>query len=332
MTDSNRSSIQRVKWRVIAASLAAQALWLSPSSAAAENYPTRPVRFIVPSLPGGGADIVARALSLKVAEQFGQQVVVDNRAGATGTIALELAASAMPDGHTIVFLNGSATAGSTLQRTAQVALTRLTPVTQLTEQPFIMLVSNSLPVKTPAQLIAYAKERPGVLAYGSNGVGGMQHLAWALFQQRTGIDMLHVPYKSGAQILTDLGAGQIQVGFTNPIAARSHINAGRLRGIGVTTLKRVQSLPELPAVAETVPGYQATNWYGVAAPPALPTAITRVLHQAFSAALNSPDVRKWLEREGSEVRASSSTEFGIKVAAEAKRWGDVVARSRIDLY
>ncbi|MEI7682347.1 MAG: tripartite tricarboxylate transporter substrate binding protein [Betaproteobacteria bacterium] len=293
------------------------------------NYPVKTVRFIVPSVAGGGSDIVARAVAAKLAADLGQQIVVDNRAGGTGVIALELTANAAPDGHTILLLNGTSVVGSTLQRSSHYDVQKFTPIIQLTEQPFIVLVSNQLPVKNPAELIALAKSKPGSLAYGSNGAGSMQHLAVALLMQRTGIDMLHVPYKGGAQVLGDLGSGQIQVGFTNPLAARPHISAGRLRGIAVTTAKRIPYLSELPAVAETVPGYQVSNWYGVAGPPGMPESIVRILHKALAGALAAPDVRDWLEKEGSVVGGGTAKDFGVRVASEIRRWSELVSRVAI---
>lgn len=302
---------------------------LAASAISAPTYPMKTVRFIVPSVAGGGSDIVARAIAAKLASDFGHQIVVDNRAGGTGAIALELIANAAPDGHTILLLNGTSVAGSTLVKSAHYDVTKFTPIIQLTEQPFIVLVANNVPAKTPAELIALAKAKPGGLVYGSNGAGGMQHLAVALFMQRTGIDMLHVPYKGGAQVLGDLGSGQIQVGFTNPLAARPHINAGRLRGIAVTTARRIAYMPELPAVAEAVPGYQVSNWYGVAGPPGLPEHLVRVLNKAFSNALAATDVRDWLEKEGSVVGSGTAKEFGNLITAEIKRWSELVSRVAI---
>ena len=303
------------------------ALSAVPASAIpAPNYPVKTVRFIVPSVAGGGADIVARAVAAKLASDLGQQIVVDNRAGGTGVIALELTANAAPDGHTILLLNGSTVVGSTLQKSLHYDVLKFTPIMQLTEQPFIVLVANNVPAKTPAELIALAKAKPGSLAYGSNGTGGMQHLAVALLLQRTGIDMLHVPYKGGAQVLGDLASGQIQVGFTNPLAARPHISAGRLRGIAVTTAKRIQYLPDLPAVAETVPGYHVSNWYGVAGPPGMPEHLVRILHRALSSALAAPDVRDWLEKEGSVVGGGTAKDFGARMASEIRRWSELVSK------
>jgi tripartite-type tricarboxylate transporter receptor subunit TctC len=298
----------------------------------AQDFPTKPIRFIVPTSPGGGADTVGRALAQKLTTAFDQQVVVDNRSGGTGRIALELTAAAPPDGYTILFLNGTSTAGSTLHQDRKYDLAKFTPVTQLTEQPFIVLVANNVPVRTPKELIALARAKPGSLAYGSNGTGGMQHLAGILLSQSAGIEMLHVPYKGGAQVLADLSSSQIQVGFTNPLAARSFISAGRLRGIAVTTAKRSKALPDLPAMSEVVPGYQVSNWYGVAAPPAVPNSILRILHKTVTTALKSPDIQDWLEKEGSEVYGSSPEEFGTRITAEVKRWGVVLAKAGISNY
>lgn len=303
-----------------------------PGSVPAQNYPTKPIRFIVPTSPGGGADTVGRALAQKLTAVFDQQVVVDNRSGGTGRIALELTAAAPPDGYTILFLNGTSTAGSTLHQDRKYDLAKFTPVTQLTEQPFIVLVANNVPVRTPKELITLARTKPGSLAYGSNGTGGMQHLAGILLSQSAGIEMLHVPYKGGAHVLADLSSSQIQVGFTNPLAARSFISAGRLRGIAVTTARRSKALPDLPAVSEVVQGYQVSNWYGVAAPPAVPTPLLRTLHKAVTAALKSPDIQDWLEKEGSEVYGSSPEEFGVRIASEVRRWGVVLAKAGISNY
>jgi tripartite-type tricarboxylate transporter receptor subunit TctC len=194
----------------------------------------------------------------------------------------------------------------------------------VTEQPYVVLVPNALPVKSIPELIALAKSKPGALNYGSSGTGGMQHLAGTLLSQKAGISMVHIPFKGGGQVIVDLVAGQIQLAFLNPLGARPHISAGRVRGIAVTTRKRAQAFPNLPAIAETLPGFHVSNWYGLVAPARTPPQVIHFLHQNVVAILADADLRDRLEKEGSELLGSAPKEFGAHIINEVQMWGKVI--------
>lgn len=293
--------------------------------AAAQQYPNRPVRMLVPFVAGGGTDLVARAVAQKLSERTGQQFVVDNRPGAGGRIAMETTKFAAPDGYTITMISGTTTASSNLQKNLPYNFaTDFAPISQVTEQPYVVLVPNALPVKSIPELIALAKSKPGTLNYGSSGTGGMQHLSGTLLSQRAGISMVHIPFKGGGQVIVDLVAAQIQLAFLNPLGARPHITAGRVRGIAVTTRKRAQAFPNLPAIAETLPGFHVSNWYGLVAPARTPPATVNFLYQQVVAIIKDPEVRDRLEKEGSELLGSTPKEFGAHIISEVQMWGKVI--------
>jgi len=193
----------------------------------------------------------------------------------------------------------------------------------------VVLVPNALPVKSIPELIALAKAKPGTLNYGSSGTGGMQHLAGTLLSQKAGISMVHVPFKGGGQVIVDLVAAQIQLAFLNPLGARPHITAGRVRGIAVTTRKRAQAFPNLPAIAETLPGFHVSNWYGLVAPARTPQPVIQFLNKSVVSVLTDADLRDRLEKEGSEVLGSTSKEFGVHIVNEVQMWGKVIREAGI---
>lgn len=298
--------------------------WAEPAISA-ETYPNKPVRMLVPFVAGGGTDLVARAVAQKLSERSGQQFVVDNRPGAGGRIAMETTKFAAPDGYTITMISGTTTASSNLQKNLPYDFaTDFAPISQVTEQPYVVLVPNALPVKSIPELIALAKSKPGTLNYGSSGTGGMQHLSGTLLSQRAGISMVHIPFKGGGQVIVDLVAAQIQLAFLNPLGARPHITAGRVRGIAVTTRKRAQAFPNLPAIAETLPGFHVSNWYGLVAPARTPPATVNFLYQQVVAIIKDPEVRDRLEKEGSELLGSTPKEFGAHIVNEVQMWGKVI--------
>lgn len=310
---------------------------LPPAAAAAQaparlpgGYPDKPVRMLVPFVAGGGTDLVARGVAQKLTERIGQQVVVDNRPGAGGRIAMETTKSAIADGYTITMISGTTTASSNLHKDLPYDFGRdFAPITQVTEQPYVVLVPNALPVKSIPELIALAKAKPGTLNYGSSGTGGMQHLSGTLLSQRAGISMVHVPFKGGGQVIVDLVAAQIQLAFLNPLGARPHITAGRVRGIAVTTRKRAQAFPNLPAIAETLPGFHVSNWYGLVAPARTPQPVIQFLHKSVVSVLTDADLRDRLEKEGSEVLGSTPKEFGVHIVNEVQMWGKVIREAGI---
>lgn len=306
-----------------------------PQAASAQTrgpggYPSKPVRMLVPFVAGGGTDVVARAVAQKMADRTGQQFVVDNRPGAGGRIAMETTKIAAADGYTITMISGTTTASSNLHKNLPYDFSRdFAPISQVTEQPYIVLVPSSLPVKSIPELIAMAKAKPGALNYGSSGTGGMQHLSGALLSQRAGISMVHIPFKGGGQVVIDLVAGQIQLAFLNPLGARPHITAGRVRGIAVTTRKRAQAFPSLPAIAETLPGYHVSNWYGLVAPIKVSPQIVQFLYQQVVAVISDPEVKDRMEKEGSELLGSSPKEFGAHIVNEVQMWGKVIREAGI---
>jgi len=305
------------------------------ATAAEQAYPTRPLRFVVPFAPGGGADLMARLAGAKVGESFGQQVVIDNRAGAAGNIAAEVVAKSAPDGYTLFLPTVAQAISASLYRKLNYDLLRdFAPVTQLAATPFILSVNLSLPASSVKELIALAKSQPGKLSYGSSGNGGPSHLGTEMFKSRAGIDMRHIPYKGGVPAAIDLMAGQIQVLFNTPPVILPHSRSGRLRALGVTSLKRIPAAPELPTVAEAgaLPGFEMVTWYGVLVPAGTPAGVVTRLHTAFAAALKAPDVRDRLVNENLDVVGSSPAEFAAYVKAEVPKWAKVVKESgaRID--
>jgi tripartite-type tricarboxylate transporter receptor subunit TctC len=293
--------------------------------ATAQQYPNRPVRMMVPFVAGGGTDLVARAVAQKLSERTKQQFVVDNRPGAGGRIAMETTKQAAPDGYTLTMISGSTTASSTMHKDLPYDMARdFAPISQVTQQPYVVLVPSGVPVKSIPELIALAKAKPGALNYGSSATGGMQHLAGTLLSQRAGISMVHVPYKGGGQVMVELAAGQVQLAFLNPLGARPHMTAGRIRGIAVTTLKRAQAFPNLPAIAETLPGFDVGNWYGLVAPQQTPQPVVQFLYQQVRAIIADPEVRSRMEKEGSELVGSTPKEFGVHIKNEVQMWGKLI--------
>lgn len=298
--------------------------------AAAQQYPGRPVRMLVPFVAGGGTDLVARGVAQKLTDRIGQPVIVDNRPGAGGRIAMETTKSAAADGYTITMISGTTTASSNLHKDLPYDFARdFAPITQVTEQPYVVLVPSALPVKSIAELIALAKAKPGTLNYGSSGTGGMQHLSGTLLSQKAGISMVHVPFKGGGQVIVDLVAAQIQLAFLNPLGARPHITSGRVRGIAVTTRKRAQAFPGLPAIAETLPGFHVSNWYGLVAPARTPQPVIQLLYKNVVAVLADAELRDRLEKEGSEVLGSAPRDFGMHIVNEVRMWGKVIREAGI---
>ena len=303
--------------------------------AAEPAYPIRPLRFVVPFAPGGGADLMARLAGAKVGETLGQQVVIDNRAGAAGNIAAEVVAKSAPDGYTLFLPTVAQAISASLYRKLNYdVLKDFAAVTQLAATPFILAVNPSLPASSVKELVALAKSQPGKLSYGSSGNGGPSHLGTEMFKARAGIDMRHIPYKGGVPAAIDLMAGQVQVLFNTPPVILPHWRSGRMRALGVTSLKRIPAAPELLTVAEAaaLPGFEMVTWYGVLVPAGTPASVINRLHAAFTAALRAPDVRDRLSSENLDVVGSSPTEFAAYVKAEVPKWAKVVKDSgaRVD--
>ena len=317
------------KNKAAAVVLAATAMTMSCAAfaAAPPNYPNKPVRFIAANSAGGGLDIVARAISPKLAAVFGYQVVVDNRAGAAGSLASEITAHAPPDGHTIMVgsLGGLAVNTNLYKGLSYHPLRDLAPVGWATSQSNVLVVNPSVSAKTVQELIALARAQPGKLTYGSSGAGNAGHLAAELFKSMTKTDMVHVPYKGGAPAMIDLIAGQVQLVFSSAPTAVPQVKAGKVRALAVTTLKRSTVLPELPTIAESgLPGYEADNWYGVVTTAGTPRPIVDYLNAEISRALQTAEVRQLLFNQGLEVKTSTPAEFGAYMKSEFEKWAKVI--------
>ena len=294
-------------------------------SAFALDYPTRPVRWIVAFPAGGSNDIVARLLGQWLSERLGQPFIVENRAGAGGNLGTQAAVNAAPDGYTLLFVAPHNAINATLYPKLPYDFLRdVTPVAGIARATNVMEVNPSLPAKTVAEFIAYAKANPGKISYASAGIGTAIHLSAELFKVMTGVDLVHVPYRGGAPALTDLMGGQVQVMFDNLTSSIEYIRADKLRAIAVTTSTRSDALPDVPTVAETVPGYEASIWYGIGVPKGTPTEIIDKLNHAINMALADPKIVARLADLGCTPLAMSRGEFGALIAAETDKWAKVV--------
>ncbi|MGB5079607.1 MAG: tripartite tricarboxylate transporter substrate binding protein [Burkholderiales bacterium] len=292
----------------------------------AQTYPTKPVRLLVGFTPGGGVDINARLLASKLPELIGQQAIVENRPGAGTNIANEVVAKAAPDGYTLLFTSPAVAINMSLYRNPPYdALRDFSGVSVFSESTNLLVVPVSLPAKSLQELVALARERPGVLNYSSAGPGTTQHLAGELFKLRTGTNIVHVPYKGSAPSLTALIAATVQLSFVNPVAIGQHVKTGRLRALGVAGARRSALMPEVPTMKEAgVEGVEVPLWYGLLAPSATPREIVRALAAAVATAANSPDIRKRLLEQGAEPVGNTPEEFDRQLRDEVTRWAEVV--------
>ena len=309
------------------------ALALVAGAVAAQNYPAKPIRIVVPFPPGGGTDLVARTVAQKMHETLGQTAVVDNRAGAHGSIGADLVAKAPADGYTVMITIASHAINPTLYpKLPYDTLGDLAPVSLLAEYPFVITVHPSMPVKTIKEFVAFAKSRPGQLSFASSGNGSGPHLGMELFANMAGISMVHVPYKGAGQAMTDLVSGQVQVFLNNFLAGMPMIRAGKLRALAVTSNKRSIAAPELPTVVEAgVPGYVVTGWYGMFVPAATPAPVVATLHTATVKALRSKDVSERLSNEAAEIVASTPQQFAEFLKAEIAKWAGVIRKAKVRL-
>jgi tripartite-type tricarboxylate transporter receptor subunit TctC len=298
------------------------------SAAAAQTYPAKTVRMVVGYPPGGPTDLLARIVSQKLTESWGQQVIVDNRPGASGMIGAELTVRAAPDGYTLLMVPVTyAVTPSLYPKMSYDAVKDLAPVAQVAAAPFILVVHPTLPVKTVKDLITLARSRPAQINYASASAGGMPHLAGELFNTMTGVKMIHIPYKGAAPATTDLLAGQVSLMFNNMLSAMPQVKSGRLRAIAVTSTKRSAAAPELPTIAETVPGYEASGWYAAFAPAATPRELITRLNNDMNRMMKMPDVTQRLAGDGVEAVGTTAEQFGIYLRQEIVKWGKVVTAS-----
>jgi len=301
------------------------------AGALAQSYPTRAIKLVVPSSPGGGTDIVARILGQKLSEQLGQQFVVENRAGAGTVIGNDAVAKSAPDGYTLLMgLSTLAINPSMYAKLPYDALRDFAPISQSVSACNILILHPSVPAKTVVELIALARAKPGSLTFGSAGMGTNPHLSGELFKSLARIDMVHVPFKGSGQSIISQLAGEIAANFPSVPTAMPYIKAGRLRGIGVTTLKRVEVLPDVPSLAEAgLPGYEATQWFGLLAPAGTPRPIIDRLYQESSRALRSADMKERMTAEGLEVVGGTPEEFASYIRSETEKWTQVIKAAGI---
>ena len=320
------------KHTLVRAASIAGALLVS-AVAQAQDFPMKPVRIIVPSSPGGGTDILARPLAAKLTERWGQQVLVDNRPGAGQMIGIALVAKAPPDGYTLVMASTPLAINTVLYKKVPYDPIRdFAPITQVAAMPNLLVTHPALPVRNVKQLIALAKSRPDEVAYASSGIGTGPHLSMELFNYMAGIKLQHVPYKGTGPALVDTISGHVQLLMSTLLPPLPHLKTGRMRALGVTSVKRVASLPDVPTVAESgLPGYEMIGWYGIVAPVGTPPAIVTKLQTDISAVLLAPDTRERLAAEGGEAVGSKPEEFGAFIKSEIEKFGKVVKAAKIPM-
>lgn len=299
--------------------------------AAAQQFPSKPLRWIVPIAAGGGTDLTTRLVAQRMSEQIGQQIVVDNRIGASGNIGTEIAARAAPDGYTLVTITASFPANHAVLDKPPYDLVRdLTHVTRLTTQPYILLVHASIPAGSAKELVALAGRAPKPFTYGSSGIATLQHMAGVMLGSMSGVQVMHIPYKGGALALTDMIAGRLQFFFGVILSSMPHIKSGKLNALAVTSTTRARSFPDLPTMAEAgFPGYVVDNWYSVAAPAKMPAAIVAKLNAEIAQVLKTPAVEQRLRADGSEPAGNSAQEMSEIVRGDLQRWRKYVKEAGI---
>ncbi len=312
--------------------MTAAALMLAlAAGAVADDYPSKPIRLIVPFPPGGSNDVVGRLIAKVLSEKIGQQVFVDNRGGAGGMIGTEILSKAVPDGYTLGIISIAHAVNPALHPLAYDPIKSFEPVSILATGPNVLVVNPELPVKSVKELVALAKQKPGELNYASAGIGSFQHLGGELFKLQAGVNIVHVPYKGGGPAMQDVLAGHIKIMFSSLIQTTPFIKSGQLRPLGTGGEKRSPVLPDVPTIAEAgVPGYAANNWWGILAPAGTPKPIIEKLYQKIQLALQSPDMQHAFAREGASTVTMTSAEFQEFIKAEIGKWSRVVKEGHIN--
>lgn len=296
--------------------------------ASAADYPVRPIKWVVPYPPAGTTDVLARIVAQWLTENIGQQVIVENKPGAGNNIGTEFVINAPPDGYTMLLVNPANGINASLYKKLSFNFIRdIAPVAGLVRTPNVMVVTNGLPVKTVAEFIAYCKANPSKVNMASSSSGTSTHLSGELFKSMTGCNMVHIPYKGAGPVLADLIGGQVQVFFDNLPSSAGHIKSGSIRALAVTSTARVASFPDLPTVGDTVPGYEATAWFGVGMPKGTPRDVVEKMNAAINRALADPKIRSRLADLGGSPIAGSPEDFGKVIASETEKWAKVVASS-----
>jgi tripartite-type tricarboxylate transporter receptor subunit TctC len=298
--------------------------------ALAQSYPTKPMRFVVPVPPAGTFDIVARLIAHALSDRLGQQLVIENRGGAGTNIGTAVVAHATPDGYTLLLAGSPGAINATLYNNLDFSFAHdIAPVASIERAPLIVAVNPAFPAKTIPQFIDYAKANPGKINMGSGGVGSTGHVAGELFNMMTGVKMAHVPYRGEAPAIVDLLAGQVQVAFSTPGSVISYVRAGTLQALAVTGATRMDVLPDVPALAESVAGYEAVSWAGIGAPAGTPAEIIDKLNRETNAALADPKLKAQYADFGAEVMTGTPADFKKFIAAEIEKWGKVVKFANI---
>ena len=312
---------------LIACGIAAAAMFTS--GAIAQSYPVKPIRLVVPYAPGGGVDIIARATAQELTKRVGQQIIVDNRTGAGGNVGSDTVAKAPPDGYTLLMASPANTINPSLYTNMPYDPSRdLIPIALIGSVPSVLVASPSLPVQDIKQLIALAKAKPGALTYGSGGSGSTEHLAGEMFKSFAGIDLLHVPYKGGAQVMIDLMGGHVALMFSNQLGVLPHIKTAKLKALGVASAERSTALPEVPTFAEAgFPDFKVSVWWGVMGPAGMPKEIVSQLNREIVAGLSSPEMKERLQTMSAQPIGGTPEQFAAFFAAETKRWAPIVKAS-----
>jgi tripartite-type tricarboxylate transporter receptor subunit TctC len=320
-----RTMVERQAARIPRSIACAAFALLVAGGAFAQGYPVKPIRLVVPFPPGGAVDFYARAVQQQLSETLGQTVVIENRAGASGMVGIDLVAKAAPDGYTLALGNIASLAINVgiYDKMPYDPARDLTPITHTIDVNYALVVHPSLAAKTVAELVAYAKANPGKIAYGSAGSGSLPHLATELFKSITGTDLVHVPYKGGGPMVTDLLGGTVQMVIADQANLMPHVKAGKLRAIAVASPKRSPNLPDLPTIGESLPGFQAVAWNGLVGPPGLPPDIVAKLNAAFVKVMAMPEVRDKLAGGGLDVVGDAPDEFARFIRAEIAKWSAI---------
>lgn len=319
-----------IPWRLLRHTVACSLL-LTPLVAVAAGYPERPVRIVVPVSAGGGVDSLARLIGQHYNAVWGQPFIIDNRTGAGGSIGAEIVARAAPDGYTLMVSSSSYITNAAIREVRYDPIRDFQPITKLTTNPYIIVVTPSLPVKTVTDLINLAKAKPDTVTYASSGTGGVLHLGGELLTALTGTKMTHVPYKGVADGYPAVISGQVNWMLGSPISAQPLMKAGRMRGIAVTTEKRLKAMPDLPTIAETVPGYEVSAWFALFAPAKLPAQLVEQLYREASKAVNEPATAARMEAGGTEVVGNPPREFTQQAKAEYDKWRKLVKQTGLKL-
>lgn len=318
------------RFRPLQAAFVAAALAIGTSPAVADTYPTKPIRLIVGFPPGGGADIIARAVGTELAKSLGQSVVVDNRGGANGVIGTQELAKAAPDGYTLMLtISSHVTNALIYPKQPYDTLKDFAPVSIIATSPFVLVANPALPANNVTELIALAKAKPGAIDYGSPGNGSTQHLFHELMNLNAGIRMTHVAYKGGAPMLNDLLGGIVQVGFTTPLFSQAYLQQNKLKALAVSSKKRIAMLPDVPTIGESLRGYEADVWYGVIAPAATPKPVIDKLSGEIARIVQSPAMKEKLTQQAAEPVGSTPEAFAAVIGSELQKWRSVITQSGI---